>query len=106
MHPDDQLPLTLSRISMPGRTLSFRKPLTLIPTVDDSGQLLCLEHPPLGIHVFAESRDELQRALEDELDLLWRNYALVSDLTTLTPAAAELGVRLRAAIDDGNDYTG
>jgi hypothetical protein len=94
----------LSEFKYPGRILRFREPIEISPTLDDSQQVFCLEHEPLGIDIYASTREELDMLLWEEIDVLWRNYA-VEDSDRLTPDAQELKQYLLEAIEEINNAT-
>jgi hypothetical protein len=89
----------LSEFRYTGRTLRFRRPVELIPSLDDSRQVLYLECERLGIDVHASTREELDLLLWEEIDVLWRNYAL-EDARNLTPDAQQLKRNLLEAIEE------
>lgn len=80
----------------PARVLRFRHPLLLTPTVDETGQLLCLLYPRFHIDVFAETREELLSELYEQVVVLWEEYALEHD-ARLAPDAR----RLKASLLEG-----
>lgn len=53
--------------------------LILEPTLDESKQLLCIEHSELGIDVYAPTRELLLAELHEQLGMLWNEYAQASD---------------------------
>jgi len=75
MNQRSEAPFRLSTLSFGDYSLRFRTPLELIPTLDESRQLICLEYPLLGIDAYAMTREELEEALKEDIDVLWRNYA-------------------------------
>jgi hypothetical protein len=97
-HPIDLSPFQLSELHYKNRTLRFRQPLELVPHLDDTRQLICLTHSALGIDVCASTREELEQALHEELDVLWRNYAM-ADPGWLTPGARRMRENLLASIE-------
>ncbi|MFH1740742.1 MAG: hypothetical protein ABIH23_17170 [bacterium] len=82
-----------------GHTLRFRSPLTLEPELDESKQLLCVRHPDFGIDAHAYTRGELDDVIRDQIDVLWRNYALAHN-ETLTPEAQRLKENLMNALEE------
>jgi lactate dehydrogenase-like 2-hydroxyacid dehydrogenase len=54
----------------------------------------------LGIEVFAQTRDQLLRELQEQLVVLWQEYAAATD-EALSPAALEIKRNLVAAIQEG-----
>lgn len=93
-------PLTIGQIRCGSRRFLVRKGyLELFPTYDETGNLLCLEYTPLGIHVFAESREELCLELAEQICLLWDEYAC-EDEEKLSPAAIQLKRQLLADLEE------
>ncbi len=100
----DLSPFELSEFRYSGYRLKFHTPLEIIPTLDESQQVFCLEYSELGIDVYASTREELDFLLEAEIDVLWRNYALADD-KELTPDAQELKDRLLGIIEEIRNAT-
>jgi len=73
--------------------------LEIPPTLDESQQVFCLEYSELGIDIYASAREELDLLLWEEIDVLWRNYAL-EDSRNLTQDAQELKMNLLAKIEE------
>ncbi len=95
----DLSPFYLEEFEYPERKLRFRKPVTITPELDDTGQLLCLRDSDLGINVHAFTRDELDEALEDQIHMLWRLYGL-ADNETLTSKAQQLKKNLLDSLEE------
>ncbi len=95
----DISPFILSEFRYEHRLLRFRQPLELTPVLDESQQVLCLVYPELGIDICVTTRDELDIALREEIDFLWRNYAL-EDSAMLTADAVEVKKRLLQTIEE------
>lgn len=92
-------PVVLQYVQYLGRTFRFRQYLELCPVRDETGNLLCLEHKPFGIHVFANSRKELYAELAEQICMLWDEYACEDD-ENLTPAAIQLKTNLLGALEE------
>ncbi|NOT67115.1 MAG: hypothetical protein HOP04_02090 [Methylophilaceae bacterium] len=60
--------------------------LSLEPTLDESKQLLCIEKNALGIDVYATTREALLAELQEQLAMLWQEYAQASDEELDAPA--------------------
>ena len=75
----DLSPLTLNTIHYGDLRIQASPPLSVEPALDDTQQLLCVEHGDLGIDVFASSRELLMVELNEQLAMLWREYALAPD---------------------------
>ncbi|MHB1292075.1 MAG: hypothetical protein ACYCY5_07770 [Sulfuricella sp.] len=67
-------------------TLKAAATLILEPTLDDTKQLLCVEHGELGIEVYATTREALLAELHEQLAMLWQEYAQASDEELDVPA--------------------
>jgi hypothetical protein len=94
----DLSPVEIVHFNVGSQRLVFRSPLTLAPVLDpDTKQHILLEHPQLGIHVFAPSVPLLMEELVEQLAALWVGYAEHPD-QELTPGALELKHALTAAI--------
>jgi hypothetical protein len=96
----DLSPLVMMTFEYATYRLRFRQPFELIPTLDETQQLMCLVDAALGIDVFASTREELVTLLQEELDVLWRNYAREDDDNALTPGAQRLKAALAEAIEE------
>lgn len=82
----DTSPLTIHGVRTPTLSLKANIPLTLEIEMDDTKQLLYVTHPELGIDVFATNRERLLNELQDQLLMLWNEYALASDNELDMPA--------------------
>jgi len=83
----DLAPVFLRAFQLGGRTFTFMKAIELLPELDpDTFQLFCIEDQTLGINVFAYSREQLIRELEEQLAFLWDTYAKAEEVE-LTEAA-------------------
>ncbi|PKN25832.1 MAG: hypothetical protein CVU65_07465, partial [Deltaproteobacteria bacterium HGW-Deltaproteobacteria-22] len=60
-------------------------------------QLFYLEHPALGIDVFAWNRTDLESELAEQIAFLWDTYASAED-GSLTSDALELKRNLKQAL--------
>jgi len=89
----DLSPFNLAEVTGKSFTVRLRKPLSLVPQLSDTQQLLYLEHAPLDIDVFAATRAELQTELKEQVLMLAQEYALADD-ATLSQPARELKQRL------------
>jgi hypothetical protein len=91
----DLSPFVLREVEVPGLRIKFRKPLVVEPRLSESQQLICLEHEPLGIDVFAPTRAEVFEELKEQLVMLWREYAEEEDAALSEPARRLKEVLLR-----------
>lgn len=78
--------LALDTVRHSGLTLKAAPTLSFEPTLDESKQLLCIEHGELGIDVYAPTRETLLAELHGQLAMLWREYAQASDDELDAPA--------------------
>lgn len=53
--------------------------LAFEPVLDDTKQLLCIEHGELGIDIYATTRETLLAELHEQLAMLWQEYAQAPD---------------------------
>ena len=95
----DLRPVVLSEFVYPGRVLCFVRTRAVSPRRDESGELLLLDIPALGIEAFGSTRSELIASIRDELDFLWRRIALQPD-ASLSTKARELKAALLGEITE------
>jgi hypothetical protein len=84
----DLSPFVLDSVQFGGLTLNVSPALALEPKLDDTKQLLCVEDLEVGLDAFATSRDLLFVELNEQLAMLWREYALAPDAELTTRAIA------------------
>ena len=60
--------------------------MTLEIKMEQTKQLLYVTHPELGIDVFATTLESLLVELQEQLAMLWHEYALASDEVLDAPA--------------------
>ena len=89
----------LTQFEYPDRVLFFRDEIAIEPELDESQQLMILRQDHLGIDVVGSTREELLQGLLEEIEILWRNYALAPD-RELSPAARRLKRSLLDAIEE------
>lgn len=75
----DTSPLTVSGVRTAAFSLKTNAPMTLDVEMDDTKQLLYVMQPDLGIDVYATNRESLLVELQEQLAMLWNEYALASD---------------------------
>lgn len=85
----DLSPLEIHSVRHAGLTLKAITTLSLEPYLDETKQLLCIEHPVLCIDVFAPTREILLAELSEQLVMLWTEYAQADD-ETLDAVARQL----------------
>lgn len=78
--------LTLDTVRHGGLVLNATPALTLEPSLDETKQLLCIEHNALGIDVYATTREALFAELHEQAAMLWREYAQAPDADLDAPA--------------------
>ena len=96
----DLSPMTFDHVRYNGRTLVLHPPLTLTPRLDqESNQLYVAMDKPLGVHVFAQTREQLAEELAEQLLFLWDTYAL-EDPARLTESAQRMREELRRRVEE------
>jgi hypothetical protein len=83
-------------------TLKAVRPLSLEPHLDETKQLLCIEHDELALNAFASTREALLDELNEQIAMLWTEYALAED-ETLDGVARRLKQALLAAFTEVRD---
>jgi hypothetical protein len=96
--PVDLSDFVIESVPFKAGILTLKTPLVLKPTLNESKQLLCIEHESLGINVFAFTREKLLDELNEQIAALWIEYVLEDD-AKLTPSAVELKRHLFAAFN-------
>ncbi len=93
--PVDVSPIVVNEIVVDGQRLVAKEPLRFDVSYDtqDPEPFFLLEGP-LDIILFAETRELLIDVLEDDLEILWRDFA-VGDQTRLHSSAQRLGAEMR-----------
>ena len=90
-------PFVTHEFTCAGRVLKFVSPLSLAPVFDETSHYLCLQDHRLGIDVFAATRERVRVELQEQLAVLWEEYALAAE-ETLSPAALAIKRNLHSAI--------
>jgi hypothetical protein len=85
----DLLPLIIRSVSFGPIRLLIHPSLSLVPTLDETKKLMCAKDEDLGILAFASTRADLYTELNEEIAMLWQEYAIASD-DTLDGAALKL----------------
>lgn len=75
----DISPLAVTGVRTAALSLMVTAPMTLDVELDDTKQLLYVMQPDLGIDVFAPTRETLLAELQEQLAMLWNEYALAAD---------------------------
>ena len=94
----DLSPFSFSRLSRDTLVLAAKRPLKFVPMLDESSQYICLRDDSLGIEVFAETRQKVAVELDEQIAMLWSEYALAND-DSLDEIAQGLKQRLLLAFD-------
>jgi hypothetical protein len=94
----DLSPFSFSRLSRDTLVLTAKRPLKFVPMLDESSQYICLRDDSLGIEVFAETRQKVALELDEQIAMLWSEYALADD-DSLDEIAQGLKQRLLLAFD-------
>ena len=97
----DESQIEVLSVDFDGRSLRPNNSLSFKVIFDREAQLYEAEGP-LGVLLAAETRPALEAMLQDELAMLWREYAL-SEPDALTSAAQRLKNEILAALEDVTD---
>ncbi|MDF5729716.1 MAG: hypothetical protein PUP92_17335 [Rhizonema sp. PD38] len=75
----DLSPINIREVSGNDKKLRLKMPLFLIPEMDEeTRQLLVVEEPQIGLHVFAYTRDELIYEINEQILMMWDEYVNIS----------------------------
>ncbi len=85
-------PMAFERIDYNGRVLVLDPPLTITPFLEED--LYVLTEDSLGLHVFAQTREQLAEEVAEQLVFSWHTYALEAP-EHLTASARQLRDALR-----------
>lgn len=75
----DLSPLLIDTVKVGKLALKAKESITLEPVTDETKQLICVAHAELGIDAFARTRDALVSELNEQIGMLWQEYALAED---------------------------
>lgn len=95
----DLSPIVLDIIDTPSLSLHALPPLVLEPTQEESRQLLCVTDTTIGLDVFAASREHLLAEIQEQLAMLWQEFAQAPD-DELTAKALILKTALRSRFSE------
>jgi hypothetical protein len=98
----DLSPVEVNTVHCQGLTLLATPALILQPNLDDSLQLFCVEYPELGIDVFARTREALYQELQEQIAMLWQEYATTGN-DELEENAVALKRKLLTAFKEDKD---
>ncbi|MCP4702524.1 MAG: hypothetical protein GY862_37550 [Gammaproteobacteria bacterium] len=78
IEPLDLSPIQISDIK--NISVCMREELVLKPFLDeDSREYLCVEEPALGLNAFALNREQLFDEIQEQLAMLWKEYACAAN---------------------------
>ncbi len=95
----DLSPLAVDTIRVGDRILEAIGGITLEPETDETQQLICVSNSELGIDAFARTREGLVGELNEQIGMLWQEYALAAD-DTLDGEAIKVKQALLAAFSE------
>ncbi|MFZ4623346.1 MAG: hypothetical protein ACOYNF_03820 [Rhodoferax sp.] len=75
----DLSPLLIDTVKLGKLVLKAKQSITLEPATDETKQLICVTHADLGIDAFARTRDALVSELNEQIGMLWQEYAIAED---------------------------
>jgi hypothetical protein len=99
----DLSPLAVDKVKVGDRSLQAIRGIALEPTTDETQQLICVKDDDLGIEAYARTRDALVGELNEQIDMLWLEYALAPDDMLDGEAIKVKQALLAAFIEVGND---
>lgn len=93
------LDITIRSIDLPdGSSLILNKPLVINPVISRDGvDFFVVDIPELSLNVFARSRAELINEVNEQLSIIWQEYALAPD-SILSLGAQQLKQNILAHI--------
>lgn len=101
IEPVDLGPVEFREVETADGTLTFDPPIVIGPRLDDEEQQnFVAEVPEFGLILSGRTRDELLQDWEDQVQFIWREYALAPE-ETLAPDAQDLRGRLLARATSG-----
>lgn len=100
IEPVDLSPINIREVTGHDKKLRLIMPLLLTPELDEeTKQLLVVEEPQIGLHVFAYTRDELIHEINEQMLMMWDEYVNVSE-DDLASDAQELQRKLLLKIKE------
>lgn len=94
----DYSPITIAEIGVSGQSIRFRPELLVYPELDDTQQLYLATYDGIGLHVFAETREGLLQEIEEQIAMLWTEYAQAAD-DELSASGRKIKQRLLDAVE-------
>ncbi len=98
----DLSPLVIDIVKLGKTTLKAKRSISLEPVTDETQQLICVSDSTLGIDAFARTRDALVGELNEQIGMLWQEYALAED-ESLDGKAVKMKYALLAAFSEVSD---
>jgi hypothetical protein len=93
----DLSPVQITGFEVNHHKYSLIQTLNLPVTYDEKYHHYVVDYPDLNIIAFADSRDALQKELQDQLRFLWNSY-VECDPIKLSSSAILLAERLRVLV--------
>jgi hypothetical protein len=97
IEPVDLLNIALTKVTVGDGAIESREPLSASVTFNENGVVYEAAIEPLSIFTFAETREELETAIQDELAAAWSIYTAEPD-ERLTQGAKVLKERLKETL--------
>lgn len=98
----DLSPFLVTSVTYGELELDANQSLSLVPYLDQSKQLICIDYPQLGIDLFAETRRKLSLELDEQIAMLWLEYARATD-DELDEPASKLKIALLRTFHEVKD---
>ena len=99
IEPVDLSPILIREIPWHNKKLHLKMPLLLTPQMDDdTEQLYIVEEPEIALHVFSYTREDLIHEINEQLAMVWEEYAVTTD--ELAKDARTLQAKLRATLEE------
>jgi len=100
IEPVDLSPILLKEVSWDNSNLRLKNPIQLTPYMDEeSHQLYVVEEPRIGLYVFAYTRENLMDEINEQITMMWEEYAK-ADSEDLTEDANQLKITLLESIEE------
>lgn len=100
IEPLDLSYIRIQEVAFDSKKLIFNTPLVLQPQLDEeSKQLLMVEDSNIGLDVFAYTREDLIHEINDQVIMMWEEYAQ-ADSNVLASDARQLQKKLLNAIKE------
>ena len=71
--------MTVDTVKVGNLVLKAKQSIILESATDETKQLICVTNAELGIDAFARMRDALVSELNEQIGMLWWEYALAAD---------------------------